>query len=314
MPAASAFPTTSIKMLLVGKPGTGKTGGLISILLDDPEARLFVLNYDGANFGTLVNVATYDPATKARRPNADELLSRIQYYSFRDKIGQINGVPWVTGIPTAFQELGRKLNDWGDGFGGLMSWGPKDWLIIDSVSALCECALRYAAQQGGRLNKRLSFEDYGEAIGRLSLILEMINDEAVTANVCAITHIRYIGDLESGKDDKTGKPKELEALPNALGQKLPQEIGRYFNNIIQVGTLGEGPGTQRWIFTKPQGQLQLRNSNPGAVKDRYPLATGMAELVRDLRSLPSGAKPATPPPGAPAPTPATGNPAPAPTV
>lgn len=295
-------------MLLVGKPGTGKTGGLISILLDDPEARLFVLNYDGANFGTLVNVATYDPATKARRPEAESLLSRIQYHSFRDKIGQVNGVPWVLGIPIAFQELGKKLNDWGDGFGGLMSWGPKDWLVIDSVSALCECALRYAAQQGARLNKRLSFEDYGEAIGRLSLILEMINDEGVTANVCAITHIRYIGDLESGKDDKTGKPKELEALPNALGQKLPQEIGRYFNNIIQVGTIGEGPGTQRKIFTKPQGQLQLRNSNPGAVKDSYPLGTGMAELVRDLRSLPSGApvtkaplpgaQPAPPPPAA----------------
>ena len=273
-------------------------------------------NFDGSNFGTLPNVARFDPANKGLpRPNANDLLSRIQFHNFSDKIGQVGGVPWVTGVPTAFRDVGRKLNDWGDGFGGLSTWGPKDWLVLDSVSALCDAGMRYALQEGGRLNRRAQFEDYGEAIARLQLLLEMINDVSVTANVCAITHIRRVGDMEGDKDGNN-KPKDIELVPNALGQKLPQEIGRYFNNIIQVDTIGEGPGTQRHIFTKPPGGLSLRNSNPGVVKDRYPIATGMAELVRDLRSLggqpaPVGAAPAPQAAAPVAPSPAAGTSAPA---
>ncbi|WCD44110.1 putative helicase [Caulobacter phage Kuura] len=284
MASLADFETESIKMLYPGKPGTGKTGSLISILLADPEARLFIANYDGGNIGTLANVARNDPTTGQPRPPevVADLLSRIQFHSFADQIKSINGVTMVTGVPTAFHDLGRKLNDWGDGYGGLSSWGPKDWFVLDSFSALCDAALRYSLNNGGRLNKRPEQSDWGDAINRLILILQMINDPSVKANVCVITHIRYVGDLD-GAIGTDGKPKELEALPNALGQKLPQEIGRFFNNIILAATSGTGPALQRKIYTRSPGKLELRTSNPGVVKPEYPIGTGMADLIKDLR-------------------------------
>jgi len=305
MPSLADFQSTSIKMLLCGKPGTGKTGSLVSILDADPEARLFICNFDKGNIGTLLNVARFNPANGQPRPNAAAILSRIQYHDFQDPVKSVNGIPMVVGTPSAFTGIGKVLNDWGDGFGGLSSWGPKDWLIVDSVTALGESALRYALNSNRRLNQRPQFEDYGEAINRIQLLLESINDVTVKANVCCITHVRYVGDLESAPDPKTGKPKELDALPSALGQKMPQEIGRYFNNIIQADTVGTGPGTQRKLFSRSPGKLVTRTSNPGRVKPEYDLISGMAELVKDLRSegvpIPS---PQSSQPGAPAPNPA----------
>lgn len=314
MPPLSTFTADSIKMLLCGKPGAGKTGSLVSILADDPEARLFIANFDRGNLGTLANVARFDPATKAPRANADSILSRIHYHDMQDNVGSINGVPMVLGTPKAFAELGKRLNKWEDdgSLGGLATWGPKDWLVIDSISALGESAMRYATNAGGRLNRRPEQGDWGEAIARMQLIFESINDTSVKANVCCITHIRYVGDMESGTDDK-GKAKELDAVPNAIGQKLPQEIGRYFNNIVEIRVIGEGPGSTRKIFTRSPGQLVLRTSNPGMVKPDYALGSGMAELVRDLRA--ASKAPASPTPGVAQPAPpnsATSNPAPAP--
>ena len=154
MPSLADFQSTSIKMLLCGKPGTGKTGSLVSILDADPEARLFICNFDKGNIGTLLNVARFNPTNGQPRPNAASILSRIQYHDFQDPVKSVNGIPMVVGTPSAFTGVGKVLNDWGDGFGGLSSWGPKDWLVIDSVTALGESGLRYALNSNRRLNQR----------------------------------------------------------------------------------------------------------------------------------------------------------------
>lgn len=275
-----------IKCLSVGKPGTGKTGQLISIVLEDPEARLFIANYDRGNIGTLANLIQFDPVTKAPRPPevVARLATQIQFHNFQDNIQTVNGLMMITGVPTAFASLGAKLNKWDDEHGGMNTWGPKDWLVLDSISAMGESALRAALYAASRLNKRPEQSDWGEAIQRLALLLEMTNDPAIPCNVMAITHVRFVGDPESGTDDK-GKAKELDMVPNALGQKLPQEIGRYFNNILETRVVGEGPGERRVIYTRSPGQLVLRSSNPAMVKPEYPI-TGLAQWVRDVRSVP----------------------------
>lgn len=318
MPSLASFNSASIKALNVGKPGAGKTGALMSILLDDPEARLFIANFDRGNIGTLAGLARTDPKTGAARPPAvtADLLRRIQFKNFDDEIRVVNGVPLLIGA-TAFAGVGNCLNKWvdeetGENFGALHDWGPRDWFVYDSISAMGESALRATAKAAGKLNQRLEQSHWGDAINRISLLLEMTNDPSIRCNIMANTHVRYVGDLESGVDEK-GKPRELDMVPNALGQKLPQEIGRYFNNIIETRQIGEGPGAQRLIHTRPPGGLTLRSSNPGAVKPTYDLYTGMAQWVRDLRSTPpAGSVPATPPAvGATPPTPAAG-PTPAP--
>lgn len=294
MPSLADFAFGPIKCLSCGRPGTGKTGQLISIVLADPEARLFIANYDRGNIGTLASLIQFDPLTKAPRP--PEIVARlrrqVQFHNFQDNIQTVNNMTLITGIPTAFSSLGGKLNKWDDEHKGMNEWGPKDWLVLDSISAMGEGAMRSALYGAERLNKRPEQSDWGEAIQRLSLLLEMTNDPKIPCNVMAITHIRFVGDLEGPTDPKTGKPTSLDMVPNALGQKLPQEIGRYFNNIIETRVVGEGPGERRVIYTRSPGQLVLRSSNPAMVKPEYPI-TGLADWVRDIRSTPA------PPPAAP---------------
>lgn len=288
MPSLATLASGPIKCLAVGKPGAGKTGMLISLCLEDPDVRLFIANYDRGNISTLANLIAFDPITKAPRPPevVARLSAQIQYHNFQDQIRTVNGVTMVTGTVNAFKDLGGKLNDWGDGFGGMNQWGPKDWLVLDSISAMGDAAMRYTASQVNRLNKRPEQSDWGDAINRLSLLLEMTNDPAIPCNVLAITHVRFVGDQERGTDAK-GQAKELDMVPNALGQKLPQEIGRYFNNIIEIRVVGEGPGTRRVIYTQPPGGLVLRSSNPAMVKPEYPVDKGFAAWVRDVQSLPT---------------------------
>lgn len=303
MPSLATLASGPIKCLAVGKPGAGKTGMLISLALEDPGVRLFIANYDRGNIGTLANLIRFDPVTKAvRPPEVLERLSRqIQFRNFQDNITTVNGVTMVTGQVNAFKQLGDALNKWDDEHGGMNQWGPKDWFVLDSISAWGEAGLRYALSQANRLNKRPEQSDWGDAINRCQLLLEMTNDPAIPCNVLAITHTRFVGDPERGTDAK-GQAKELDMVPNALGQKLPQEIGRYFNNIIEVRRVGEGPGTRRMIYTQPPGGLELRSSNPAMVKPEYPVDKGFAAWVRDVQSLPTatppGAVPAASPPKA----------------
>jgi hypothetical protein len=299
MSSLAEFNSGAIKCLNVGKPGAGKTGAMISILIADPEARLFVCNFDRGNFGTLAGVARFDPKTGAARDPAlvDRLLTKqIFYHNFQDKIDMVNGIIMVTGTPTAFTGVGKKLRDWGPPFEpgkGINECGPKDWLMFDSISAMGDAAMRYSLSQSGRLGKRPEQSDWGDAINRLSMFLEMFNDPELPFNIMATTHVRFVGDMETQGAD--GKAKEVDMVPNALGQKLPQEIGRYFNNIIETRVVGDGPGSRRLIHTRSPGGLVLRSSNPGAVKPTYDVYDGMAQWVKDLRSTPSPVAPATQP-------------------
>lgn len=308
MPSLASLASGPIKCLAVGKPGSGKTGMLISLCLEDPEVRLFIANYDRGNISTLANLIAFDPATKAPRP--PEIIARlsaqIQYHNFQDNITTVNGVTMITGQVNAFKQLGDKLNKWDDVHQGMNQWGPKDWLVLDSISAMGDAAMRYSLSQANRSNKRPERSDWGDAINRLSLLLEMTNDPSIPCNVLAITHVRFVGDPERGTDAK-GVAKELDMVPNALGQKLPQEIGRYFNNIIEIRVVGEGPGTRRVIYTQPPGGLVLRSSNPAMVKPEYPVDKGFAAWVRDVQSLPT----ATPPGAVPAASPPTADSPPA---
>jgi hypothetical protein len=53
-------------------------------------------------------------------------------------------------------------------------------------------------------------------------------------------------------------------------------------------------GSTRKIITKSTAQLELKTSSPLKVKDEYPIATGLADLFRDLRAPVLAAVPVIP--------------------
>lgn len=283
MPALDEMPSgDSLKMLIAGPNGSGKTGALASIIINDPEARLFICDFDKMGVQILRPLLSFKP-DGTPRPNAKDLMSRVQVVTMQDKLSGVSGVPQVVGTPTAFAALGKAVNKWPEGdFGGYETWGPKDWLVIDSLTAMGDAAMRYTLHMAGRLNKRPYQEDWGDAIGRQTNLIDLLTSANVRANLAILTHIKYVGDTEKGTDDD-GEFKEFVAVPTALGQKLPQDIGRFFNNVILVQGVGSGPGTQRKIHTKAIGKFQPKTSSPFNVKPSYGLENGLHELVTDLR-------------------------------
>lgn len=296
MPSLADIPSArSIKAIYAGNPGSGKTGSTIDIALKDPNAKLRYLDLDGNGGQILSSLARFDPKNGAPRDPAlvARVLSQVSVHSLKDNIQSVNGQLMVTGVPRAFLDVGKLLNDWGEGDGGIASWDENYWLFIDSNTALGEAALRNSLQLASRLNRRPEQSDWGDAINRVGLLYENLTAPDIRCNVVIISHVRYLADREAGEDSK-GKPREYDALPNALGQKMPQEIGRYFNNIWEARTEGVGAGMSRKIFTRPQGRLELKTSSPGTVKPSYAI-DDFYSLVTDLRKGMGD----TPPPSSP---------------
>ena len=77
---------------------------------------------------------------------------------------------------------------------------------------------------------------------------------------------------------------QMRGLPNAKGQQIPKEIGKYFNTCVLTRTQGTGPAAKRLISTKPQGMIEVKTSNPLNVKGEYSLDTGLAELFADTNN------------------------------
>jgi hypothetical protein len=251
--------------------------------LRDPNARFRWLDFDRNGPQVLGGLIHFDPKTGQPRDPAlvASCIARLSIHVLYDDIRMVDGNPTLVGTPHAFPDLGRKLTDWGEGIGNMNSWDANDWLIIDSNTAMGEAALRYVLFRKSRMNKRPEQSDWGEAIEMVGKLYEAVCDPSLRANVIIITHTRWLGDREAGEDEK-GNAKELIALPNALGQKMPNEIGRYFNNLWEARTVGVGPGMRRQIFTRSAGRLELKTSSPGTVKPSYDIDK-FFDLISDLR-------------------------------
>lgn len=294
MPSLDEMPEDlTVKMLLIGPSGVGKTGSLASLALAGYNLRILDLDKGGiaplkaAIETDLDRNVPRDPAT------VKAALQRVSYHSLTDTIRPVNGIPTVIGKPTAFSGIGAKLNDWGEGIGKLDTWTGRDILVIDSLTAVGDAAMRYVLFTEGRLNaKRPYQEDWGTAIGRLEALVEMLTDPYVKANVIIISHVKYVG----GDDDEQESDIPRKGYPNALGKKLPSTMGRFFNTMVMADVLGSGAGAQRKIFARPQGKVDLKTARPGKTKPDYKLGSGLAELFVDLRG-PLPPVP-TPPPAA----------------
>lgn len=291
MPTLDTMPEAPlIKMLYAGVSGTGKTGSLVSLV--EAGYRLWMLDMDKEGIQVLRNVCLLNPKTKLPRPNGQALLKRISYHALTDKIRPVNGVPTVMGRPDAFINIGKRLAKWEDdgSVPPIDKWTDRDILVLDSFSGAGDAAMRYAQLQAGRLNQRPFLEDWGNAIGRLEMLVEMLTDPYIPCHVIIITHVKYVGGggadpgggLENEDMGEVGLP--IKGFPNALGKQLPATIGRFFNTIVLADTVGDGAAQRRKIFTTPRNKVDLKTVNPAKTKPEYELDSGLAELFADLRN------------------------------
>lgn len=257
MPSLANHPSTEIvKMLVVGDSGVGKTGGLASLV--DAGYKLRVIDFE----------AGLDPLAGFVKKR--ELLDNVSYHTLKDEY-KISGSTVALSKAPSFQRAMSLLNKWetddGD-LGSVSSWGPDTVLVIDALSSMGRASLNMVLQANGQLMKPPELQHWGMAMDNIEKVLgNLTNPKMVPCHVIVLTHV-------TAQEQEGGGLVKL--YPEALGTKLNPKVGRYFNNLLSLSiTAGE-----KTYKTQKDGMLACKTSRP--VKDKYPLATGMADLFSDL--------------------------------
>ncbi len=297
MPAlADHHSASSTKLLLVGDSGSGKTGALASLAAEGYSLR--VLDFDNG-IDILKNYLTGVTPYTARDSSA---VGRVAYLtctdSFRPAAGQpicIKAAAWQRGIEALYH-----WKEPGDAqanppiapvdLGKIETWGPRDILVIDSLSTTAEAAMRYHLSLNGKLGAtRTSNEarrDIGAAQNLVRSLLQMLYSDAIKCNVIVTAHITMVteGGLSPNAEGASAEEKDsARGFPSAIGRALSPHIPRYFNSVLTADTEGSGASTRHYIYTKCRGNVLVKTSAPLRVAPRYDLGTGLAEYFAAVR-------------------------------
>lgn len=269
----------SVKLLLIGDSGKGKTGAIVSLLLAGYSVRL--LDFDNGHPIIRNIVRDTDPSK----------LVNFHYETCLDEFKNLNG-RLVAKKAKAWPKATKLLDKWTVGtegeegyytLGPIYSWTSQDVLVLDSLTYAGECAMRYHQHLNGKLGTHPSLPDWGVVQTLMKDLLEMLRGDELKCHVVVTSHIDYR--YREVKNDKGQVvSRELEkGYPNAPGNKLPEKVGSYFNTCLEVMTTGTGNSTKHWLTSKPTSVLDLKNPNPNKVQARYPIETGLAQFFEDVR-------------------------------
>jgi len=267
---------SSIKMLLIGDSGSGKTGALSSLV--DAGYNLRILDYDNG----LDALRNY---TKDKSK-----LANVDFITLTDRMKAVGKTTLPDGVPLAFSQGLNLLTNWRysiqDGkvltsggifdtdLGSPSTWTSKEVLVIDSLTFMCSAALRYVLSMNGRAGQQPQIQDWGEAMRLIEDMLSLVYSPAIRCNVIMTSHLNYI-------ENEGGGVKK--AYPMALGSKLPPKVGRYFNTCVLARTQGSGDNVKRRIRTSSDVLIELKTPVPG-IPTEIPLETGLLSIMNAVKT------------------------------
>ena len=271
---------TITKLLLIGDSSSGKTGALASLAAAGYNLR--ILDLDNG-LDVLFNYLR-DP----KSPYPKESLDRVDYVTLTDPMRQIGGRLSALRAD-AWPKMTSLLERWKDNdidLGKPSDWGPMDILVIDSLTMVANAAMNYHLSINGALGasrtQNESRRDIGAAQGFVEKLLQLLYDRSMKCNVIVTAHVVYSN--EDGTTPVDGESKPQVGYPTSIGKALSPRIPRYFNNMLNIRTVGSGTAAKHQIQTHSQGTVGGKSSAPLKVKGTYPIETGLADYFRDLRS------------------------------
>ena len=260
-----------VKILLLGDPGSGKTGSLASLVKAGYNLR--IMDFDNGT-EILRNLLTPEQyATCSIIPLQDRRLAK----KIPVMEGQnIRGYK-VSAIPVRAEAWQRAVDlictDWKDGdksFGNVYSWTSQDILVFDSLTHAWRTALNFILAINNRLGQNPTQPEWGTVQGMILDVLSTFFDASIKCNVIVCAHIAY----------DTDQNEILHGLPAGPGRALNREIGTYFNHTIRAATIG----SKHSIVTQSDGVVELKSAAPGKIKQTYPIETGLADYFAAVRS------------------------------
>ncbi len=277
---------TAARILLLGYPGSAKTGALAC--LANADYKLRILDYDG----NLEPLLLYTDPDK---------LKNIDVIQLEDKLRSGPQFIEAAGIPTAFSKGVQMMMHWkytdpdsGEEVDlGIPSkdWGPDTILVIDSLTSMGKASKRRAQKMMNKTPLNTTQQVWGLAMEDQEAFCEITTRPSNKFHVIMIAHLKMIAppDATKGDTDLTKDLKERAAdliptriYPSALGQALPPEISGHFPTVLLADWEVRGKDkVRRFIRTVPKTELDLKCP----VKDmpaEIDLSDGLLKVIEAL--------------------------------
>lgn len=285
MNAAKMAKSPSVRMLLTGYPGAGKTGALAS--LANAGLKLRILDFDG-------NPESLIQYTKR------EFLKNIDVASLEDSIGAQGAFLGVKGLPQAFMRALKLLDHWTytdpDGevvdLGKSSTWGPDTVVVVDGMTGLSQACFAHAQAVSNKTPLNTTQAVWGLAIHNQLQFIKRLTAAGNAHHVVMISHLKMVGPKMIDGDGDVNKEVKQAAqdliptrlYPTALGQQLPQTISGEFPVVAHLGVQHKGGNKMVRAFQlvpTPEMDIKL------PVKDLAALAgvgveTGLWEIFKAL--------------------------------
>jgi hypothetical protein len=242
----------SLRILLVGDSGTGKTGSLLPLLQ---------AGYD-------IHLADFDSGADFLRLRAPGLKGALRVKTFTDKFTRI-GDSLTCREPMAVSQFYKALERW-DEHGAISKWPPTTIFVLDSLSFFSRAEAYRYQKLNNKLGKEIEAREYGPIQQSVMRFLDTLLTDDIKASIIINTHLDYrevregtllnVGMMERGTGPEQVRPSEtdLKALPLAFGAKLGGQIGRYFNFMLQTKTRVIGKSVKRYFLTQPDGIVDAK--------------------------------------------------------
>ena len=252
------------KMIVLGDPGSGKTGGLTSLVKED--YTLGIVDFDNG----------LDPLVQYIKHECPDKIGNVHYVTLRDKYKMTVDGPVIVGAARAFADGLKLMDSWPD-LGSPSEWGPKHILVIDSLTMMSKACFDWREQlvtsKAGKYDQRAVYYDAQKIIEKT---LANLTSESFRTNVIVLAHVQYIEDEDGVR----------RGYPKSVGSALSSWIGAYFNSMALCQTTTSG---KRVVLTTPTPAVTLKNPKPFDMMKEYPISTGFAEFFDVLRDQPKEA-------------------------
>jgi hypothetical protein len=283
MTNAAKLKNKPLRIMLIGYPGTAKTGSLAS--LANAGFKLRIENFDG-NLDPLI-----DRINPAMLKNVDSVL-------LEDAITMGAQYTEASGIPEAFAKGVRLMDNWKykeDGgevdLGRSKDWGLDTILVLDSITSMGEAAKRRATKLSNKTSDTVTDRVWNLAITEQANYLDKLSSAANGFHVIVIAHLKMISprDVRKGDSDiaKAVKQEIADMLPtrlypNVLGWQYPQVAMADWPIVIEATREIKGNAVKYALNLTPRSELDLKYPGVETIGPKLDISDGMLKVFRAL--------------------------------
>lgn len=282
------------RMLIVGRPGGGKTGSIAA--LANRGFKIRMINFERKNYKSFLS--NVEP----------KYLPNIDIVSLEDKMQLGARTMEPIGVPNSFDRANKLLLEWkatdknGEPYslGKPREWGPDTVVVVDAMTGLGRSAFLRARAMMNKTAFNTTQQVWGVAVEDQIEFIRLLCSDERSYHAVMLAHLIMVAppmiDTEKGGPDigEDGteninvdiKREIAEILPTRLypraqTKNASQEIHKEFSSMILAENQPKNGKDGRWLVTGGRPELDLKL--PALKYDmKYPISTGLGDIFEAL--------------------------------